>query len=115
MACSGDAVVTYLEGGHFVGQREHYACSVNIGGESHSAYWPHLAYFCPLCGELWGRALYSYSFDYQPLVDQPWVIEQRRCVKHGDGQFLAGVDAHFLDQCSPELLTREMLALMENS
>ena len=106
----GPATVQYFERDAYVGSRRMYCCGASSAGESFSAYWPHTAYFCPVCGDLWGREVIQPEFDYAPRVSGPWVIERRRCVEHGDGQFLVGKD---LDYVSLELLTREFLALLE--
>jgi len=106
---AGNAVINYFEAGGFVGSRRQYCC----GYEGQSAFWPHTAYFCSVCGELWGRAIYAYEFDYAPVISARWTIEKRLCAEHGDGQFLVGYEGCHLDSCSPELLTRELLALIE--
>lgn len=109
---SGPSTVQYFEGSTFVGQREIYCCGyAPASGTPVSAYWPHTAYFCALCGEIWGRAIYQHHFSYQPIPQAPWVVESRRCVKHGDGTFLT---AQPLESVSTPLLTRELLALLEN-
>ena len=108
----GNSTVQYFEGSAFIGQREMYCYGTRVGGgPSLSAYWPHTAFFCPVCGEIWGRAIYQHSFDYQPIPQDSWVIESRRCVKHGDGLFLS---TQLLESCSHPLLRRELLALLEN-
>lgn len=114
MPSSGNATVTYLEQDRFVGSREVYCCGyAPTSGVTVSAYWPHTAYFCPRCGSLWGRAIYDYHFDYAPIPKGSWAIESRPCVRCGDGQFLYGHDS--LEGVSPELLTRELLALIEGA
>ena len=105
---SGLAHVYYYEGSRSVGSRDMYCCGAQEAGESFSAYWPHTAYFCPVCGEIWGREVLVFQFDYAPHVQSSWVVETRRCAKHGDGTFL--VDKP-LDSCSVDLLKREFLAL----
>ena len=109
---SGNATVLYMEGSRPVGEREVYCCGYSPStGISISAYWPHTAYFCPICGEVWGRAIYQHHFTYSPTSKNSWVVETRRCVKHGDGTFLT---AQPLENASHKLLTRELLALLEN-
>lgn len=109
----GSATVFYSDQGIPVGERRVYCCGASDSGETFSAYWPNTAYFCPACGEIWGRAVYDFEFEYSPrVVGRPWVVESRRCVKHGDGTFLAG---QLLEGCSSELLTRELLALLQGA
>ena len=116
MKTDGMALVQYFEGNSFVGSRKMYCCGASSSGVSFSAYWPHTAYVCPVCGELWGRAVMCYEFDYAPRVHEFWAIEKRRCVEHGDGQFLydgINSDSVWLDYADAGLLTRELLALLE--
>lgn len=106
---SGTAVVRYFDFSTFVGTREMYCCGYRgTDGTPHSALWPHIAYFCPHCGEVWGREVLAYKFTYSPIPPERWMVETRRCAKHGDGLFLTGKD---LDNCSPELLRRELSLL----
>lgn len=107
MSTSGPATIHYLDGNQYLGCRQHYCCGYN---EAWSAYWPNIAYFCPSCGELWARAVYEHHFSYKPIPQDGWRMEVRACIKCGDGTLLAG---DFLDSASPELLTRELLALLE--
>jgi hypothetical protein len=111
MPSSGLATITYLEGSAFIGNRRSYCCGVTTEGSAHSGYWPHTAYFCPVCGEIWARAVYTHEYDYRPLPSSPWAIETRRCVQHGDGQLLVGIPP---GDCSDELVKREFAALMFN-
>lgn len=105
-------LIHYLERSQFIGSRESYCCGVSIAGQSHSGYWPHTAYFCPICGEIWAREVYQHGEDYTPIPQSPWVVESRRCVSHGDGTLLTGIP---LGDCSPELLQRELNALLVNA
>ena len=106
----GDAVLRYFEGNTQVGTSEQYCCGYqDTAGNIHSASWNHEAFFCDVCGEVWGRIIYKYSFSYEPLLDSRWNVIVRRCVKHGNGEFLIGKP---LDNCSPELLRREALLLL---
>ena len=112
MSVDGTAVVHYLEGNSIVGTREVYCCGyASSDGSRHSASWPNTAYFCPVCGEIWGRAVYDYHFQYSPVTPHNWVVESRRCAKHGDGLFLSGYGEEHLPFCSRELLAREALIL----
>lgn len=110
MSYDGNALVQYFERDAFIGSRRVYCCGASMAGEHFSAYWPHTAYFCPVCGDLWGRAVMCYEFEYAPIVHGSWVVEKRACVEHGDGQFLY---AQLLDSCDEELIRRELLALLE--
>lgn len=115
MSVDGNASILYFEGSSFVGKRESYCCGyAKADGSRHSAYWPNTAFFCPVCGEIWGRAVYDFSFEYSPLVSSPWTIESRRCPSHGDGYFLSGLGESSLPSCSLELLKREALLLCLN-
>ena len=107
----GIALVQYFEHDQFVGTRRTYCCSASEAGVSFSAYWPHTAYFCPKCGDLWAREIFTYEFDYAPRVRSSWAVESRPCVSCGDGQLLSG--HHSLDNVDSALLTRELLALLE--
>jgi len=66
---------------------------------------PSWAFFCPRCGEIWGRVVRT-----SPAENQHWLVMQRPCVAHGDGQMLVGQD---LNRCSQALLQRELLAILE--
>ncbi len=108
----GNALVHYFEGSALQGTRLQYCCGyAPSSGERVSAYWPNTAYFCPVCGEIWGRAVLVPSFQYKPIPQTPWVVESRRCVQHGDGFFLSGYAGDHLSSCSRELLKREALIL----
>lgn len=113
---TGIGLIQYFEGNNFVGQRRKYFCGTSYGGESYSASYPHTAYFCSQCGEIWGRAICQYDFAYKPISLAPWTIEQRRCVKHGDGYFIGHIPViapeRDLDEYSPELLLREVTLLL---
>lgn len=112
MAYDGNATVQYFEGRRFVGEARVYCCGYAGGdGKRSSAYWPHVAWFCQICGEIWGRAVYQHEFNYAPLLPLPWIIRSRPCPKHGDGTFLE--TAH-LDSCSTSLLAREVQLLLEH-
>lgn len=106
MSTSGGATLHYLDGDQYLGCRE--VCCAGYT-EQHSAYYPNTAFFCTQCGELWARAVYNFSFDYVPIPQTPWAITLRPCVKCGDGTLL---DTS-LEGASLELLTRELLALLE--
>ena len=107
-------MVNYFEQDQFVGQRKMYCCGYDqVSGPSVSAFWPHTAYFCPQCGQLWGRAIFDYQFDYSPIPRSSWVIESRPCAHCGDGQFLVGQYPEDLGPEAYDLLKREVLVLLE--
>lgn len=107
------ATVMYFEGNRLAGTRETYCCGYAPSSDKRvSAYWPNTAYFCPVCGEIWGRAVYDHHFQYRPIPQTPWAIESRRCVEHGDGLLLSGYGEESLPSCSRELLAREALILI---
>jgi hypothetical protein len=111
---TGPATVRYFEGTTFVGSREQYCCGYSPAGSTEilSAFWPHIAYFCPMCGEIWGREVLDPEFAYSPIPKNLWALETRRCAFHGDGLFLSGLRTDsLLETCSPELLRREALLL----
>jgi len=109
---SGKVTVQYFERDVFVGERLAHSSSMAYGGGHYSSYWPNTAYFCPTCGDLWAREIYQFHFDYEPLPKSSWVVEIRRCVRCGDGTFLAGQD---IDKIENEaLLRRELAALIYN-
>ena len=109
MRPDGMAEVIYSTGTQTIGTREVYCCGASDSGKTFSAYWPHTAYFCPFCGQVWARAQYFHRFNYSPRVDQPWAIEIRKCLSHGDGQLLVGQP---LDGCDAGLIAWEFRALM---
>lgn len=116
MSVDGNATVHYFEGNQFVGSRLAYCCGyATSSDERHSAYWPCTAYFCPHCGEIWGRAVYDFSFTYSPIPSALWVIENRRCPSHGDGYFLTGLGEASLSACTSGLLKREAHLLCLNN
>jgi hypothetical protein len=99
------AEAQYFEGRQYVGSRRAAIPDV-------PDFWPSVAYFCPTCGELWGRMIYQFPEDYTTRSTVAWMIERRRCVKHGDGQFLVGYDLHPLENFSSGLLKREAEVLL---
>ncbi len=89
----------FFEGSEFVGS---YALE-------HDYRWPSIALVCPDCGELWGREIHAADLPDTGSCSA-WQTRSRRCVKCGDGQFLEGLS---LEGASKDLLTRELLALIE--
>lgn len=74
-----------------------------------------LAYFCPHCGEIWGRFVLLNSRG--EIV--PFQLERISCEKHPDnwaiaGSLLNGAGQHLLDYLPPAVLRRELeLSLKE--
>lgn len=111
MPYHGNSTIQYFEGSRFIGERLSYCCGAReADGISFSAFWPHTAYFCPYCGEVWGREIYQHHFEYSPRPPESWVVEKRPCPRHGDGQFLSGLSE--FEHCSDDLLRREVLVLL---
>lgn len=110
-----EVIISYFEGNRFIGQSRTECGTVDVAGSQYHAYWPDTAYFCPTCGELWGRCIKDFQFNYCPYyTGTRWEVETRHCVAHGDGAFLA--DDRFLEGTYDKaLLTRELLVLIERS
>lgn len=66
----------FFADGAYLGSRQ-FPAFRNIPGEAPSLQ-PHYAFFCPTCGELWGRVCFDHSTDTRVI--------SRRCLKHGDGR-----------------------------
>jgi len=94
------ATYTCFDGSRPVGTIQH-----DRGQWQSVAHLPSWAFFCPQCGEIWGRVVRT-----EPAANQHWLVMQRQCVAHGDGQMLVGQD---LTRCDAPLLTRELLAILE--
>ena len=110
-AVSGLSLVQFFERDVFVGELQQYSCGYTDGaGQRHSSHWPHLAFFCPACGELWGRAILTHQFSYKPTLSAAWRVVERLCVDCGDGQLLSKRED--LGSVSPELLSREFQVLL---
>lgn len=111
MSYAGGALVQCFDHSELVGSYSHYCCGFDNLGDSWSAWWPHIALFCPFCGELWGRRVYQYNFDYRPYGEdrQPWVVETEPCVHHGGGQLIPNTLVREADEL---LLRREFNLLM---
>ena len=103
--CHGNATILYFEAEALVGRQVVYCCGA---GNGRSAYYPNLAWFCPVCGQLWARAIYDFVFRYTPIPRTAWLIASRPCVPCGDGRLLDD-----LEGADHDLLTRELFALME--
>lgn len=107
---SGNATLHYSVADNVpVGVRKMYCCGYSEGGNSYSAYWPNQAYFCEVCGELWGRVICYYEFDYQPRFKERWKIHSKCCAECGGGEFLRDDQ---LEGADKELLTRELNVLI---
>jgi ribosomal protein S27AE len=107
---SGNVTVHYFEGETYAGSRQAHVPSQNLRTGTYSKFSPNRAFFCINCGQLWGRSIYEFTFDYTPFCDMKWVMYSIKCVKCGDGQFLEHED---IEYCDKSLLTRELLALIE--
>lgn len=102
----GEGQVLYYENSHIVGTRQVAVGAVSpSSGVFNSSFLPNTAYFCPICGEVWAREIYTFKFAYRPIPKHSWVVEQRACPEHGDGYLLVGKD---LDSCSIDILRREV-------
>lgn len=116
---SGPAALKFFERDQFVGELRQYCCGYRgTGGEVRSAYWPNTAFACPTCGNIWGRSVFEFEFDYAPIPPNPWVFEIRRCRDHGDGLFLTGIPDQILREFTTSNLLRreaEILVLRENN
>lgn len=108
---AGGAVIQCFDHSELVGSYSHYCCGFDNAGDKYSAWWPHIALFCPFCGELWGRRVYQYDFDYRPYGDHvPWVVETEACAAHGGGQLVPNTLVSIADE---PLLRREFNLLMQ--
>ena len=108
---SGTSIVQFFERDVFVGDLQQYSCGYADGaGRRHSCHWPHIAFFCPSCGELWGRAILTHRFFYNPTIPNAWQVVERSCVECGDGQFLS--EKEDLGSVSSALLFREFQVLL---
>jgi len=72
----GNATLSTFEFGVPVAEDRVYCCGTPPG---RSAYYPHLAAFCPECGELWRREVYTYHFNYQPIPSGLWKVREDLC------------------------------------
>lgn len=108
----GFMLVRYFEGGRFVGERKEYCYTTPTPQGPRSCFYPHEAFFCPQCGELWGRAIKEYHPGYSPLPREQWTMQLRACPKHGNGYFLELVPFDHLRSCSKDLLRREVELLL---
>jgi hypothetical protein len=72
----GTATLTRFRAGQVVGTTRVYCCGTP---PDRSAFYPHIASFCPECGEVWQREVYTYDFDYRPIPPGKWRVETERC------------------------------------
>ena len=107
---AGGALVQCFDHGALVGSYSHYCCGFDNAGDKYSAHWPHWALFCPHCGEIWGRRVYVYKFQYRPYLDVPWVVETAPCAQHGGGQLIPNT---LTDRADEQLIRREFNLLMQ--
>ena len=61
------------------------------------------AFFCPACGELWGRRVDTYCQEWHPVS---WYVRERPCHLHGDGSLLLDTDP--VVALPRELMLREL-------
>lgn len=73
---SGHAQVTTFEGSDVHSERVYCAGTP----PNNSAYYPNVAWFCPECGEIWRRQVYTFEFSYRPLVEEKWKVYSSRCL-----------------------------------
>lgn len=95
----------FFFGNQLLGQSEHLHYHTN--GEL-SALLSHTLYFCPTCGEVWFRRVFSPHANYNrgPVS---WSAFPSLCPKHGGGSIIRFPDDH---QSFPlPLLEREVLLL----
>ena len=109
MKLTGDVTAWVWLDGRQVGSYTYYASGYSENGTSYSGYWPHIALFCRSCGQLWGRVINNYSFDYLPIPAQPWAVEHRECGKCGDGTVIRITDVEGADE---NLLRYELECLL---
>ena len=100
----------YLVGGKYVGTRQVYHAPCSTGSDSRSGFWPHTAFICPVCGELWAREIQEHGAEYHPWVADNWRAELRACVQHGDGTLIPPTFP--LEFVSPELLAHDAFILL---
>lgn len=117
MNLQGEARLDYYDSSRHLGSVRKYLCGCTEGGESHSGYFPNLAYFCIECGEIWARGVYTYEFEYQPLPTGKWRTLERPCIIHGGGLLIdltpgESLTDPRLEAFSPELLLREFHILL---
>lgn len=109
MSLVGTAILRYcLATDPPFGTSEQYCCGYSEGGNSYSGHWPSIAYFCPNCGQLWGKIIFGYMFAYQ-LRLTIWRVEERACEECGGGELL---NNDTLAAASPSLLQRELNILL---
>ena len=110
-----EVIISFFEGNAFIGQARAECGTVDVARTQYHAYWPNTAYFCPACGELWGRRVHEFKFNYHPYYQGVgWEVVSHRCPKDGGGEFLA-YDRFLEGTYDKALLTRELLVLLERS
>jgi len=72
---SGHATLTTFEGSDVKQERIYCAGTP----PNHSCYYPNVAWFCPECGEIWRRQVYSFEFTYRPLPAEKWKVYSTHC------------------------------------
>lgn len=61
---------------------------------------PSTAFFCSICGEVWGRRI---------LQPENWVVEDRFCLDHGDGSLLHHSEYFTFEGYPKDLLLYELM------
>jgi hypothetical protein len=105
MILNGLITRTYYLDALPLGQLTFHACGYSEGGQSYSAHWPHLAYFCDTCGRIWAEGRNEYHFDYSPLPVAKWKVEVIGCEQHNGGVL---VPTEYLCYADNDLLTYEL-------
>lgn len=95
----------FFLGNHLLGENKELHFHTN---EERSAILFHRLYFCPVCGEVWLRRVWSPVASYTRGSPE-WQAVPRACSVHGDGTILRPTEP--LDHISPEILRREILLL----
>lgn len=84
----------------YVGQRL-IATKLSIWHNQGEALLNHTAYFCPVCGEVWGRRVFL-------TTNLRFRAVERFCEQHGDGSLVSGELewSYLLEECPTEQHTK---------
>lgn len=70
----------------------------------------HHAFFCPICGEVWGRA---FAEGRESDLPSDWFIHPYECTSHGGGSFAFALkEPNFITHASTDFLFREVELLL---